>query len=80
MTLRQIFNPNMTKEFLVRRNSNFLIALIFLSIELSSRWYSIDPESVVLSGYNWTEFVALHHHELKISGQAFLKLLYKKKG
>ena len=39
---------------------------------------SIDPESVVLSGYIWTEFVALHHHELEISGQVLLKLLYFK--
>ena len=30
----------------------------------------------MLSGYIWTEFVALHHHELEISGQALLKLPY----
>ena len=40
---------------------------------------------VVLSGCIWQEFVALHHHELEISGQAPLKLshfkgLYKKNG
>ena len=70
----------LNKEFLVRRNSNFLIALIFLliPIELSSQRYSIDPESVMLSGYIWQEFVALHHHVLEISCQAPLKLLYFK--
>ena len=41
---------------------------------MSSRQYSIDPDSVVRSDYIWTEFIVLDHQELEISGQAPLKL------
>ena len=37
---------------------------------IKSRVDSIGLESVVLSGYVWIEFVALHHHELEISSSS----------
>ena len=80
MTYNELY---IAMEVLLRGNSNFLNCVNIPTQYILSRARGGTPlihsiKSVVRSGYIWTEFLVLHHHELEISGQAPLKLIYFK--